>query len=95
MFSESFYTTVHSTNMPLHYFHIDTSASSVTCSSSTTKTSPFNLAILHDKNIANASSNKGGWQPNQGGTGVKDATKPVSVPALGPRQWSVGLAFAG
>ena len=40
-------------------------------------------------------SNKGGWQPNQGGTGVKDATKPVSVPALGPRQWSVGLAFAG
>ena len=41
------------------------------------------------------SSNKGGWQPNQGGTGVKDATKPVSVPALGPRQWSVGLAFAG
>ena len=35
------------------------------------------------------------WEPNQGGTGVKDATKPVSVPALGPRQWSVGLAFAG
>ena len=27
-------------------------------------------------------------------TGVMDATKPVSVPALGPRQWSVGLAFS-
>ena len=55
-FNHIVFTTVHSTNMPLHYFHIDTSASSVTCSSSTTKTSPFNLAILHDKNIANAYS---------------------------------------
>ena len=54
LFSESFHTTIHSTNMAFHYFYISTSASSVTCSSSTTKTSPFNLAILHNKNIANA-----------------------------------------
>ena len=48
----------HSTSehaVPLnHYIHISISASSVTCSSSTTKKPPFKLAILYNKSIADA-----------------------------------------